>query len=177
MASERSMTYKKKSSDKESSGKRSTGQSSHDSNKLSDEEMGAIKSSWEKVKSLDPTYEFTGILLFKGIFEIAPQALELFSFKDEPDLYKSEKLKKHAMGVMRAVEAAVMDFSGMQTALKDLGAKHVPRGILPEHYDVVGQAVIKTLEQGLGDGFTDELRDTWLKLYTNVKESMIKDNY
>ena len=139
--------------------------------------MGAIKASWEKVKGLDPTYEATGVLLFKNIFEIAPQALDLFSFKDEEDLYESAALKKHASGVMKAIEAAVNDFGGIQTALKDLGARHVKRGILPEHYDVVGQAIIKTLEQGLGNGFSDYLRESWTKVYGMVKESMIKDNY
>lgn len=33
---------------------------------------------------------------FKRIFEIAPGALQLFSFKDEKDVYNSAALKKHA---------------------------------------------------------------------------------
>ena len=38
-----------------------------------------------------------GVLLFKKIFEIAPEALGLFSFKDEEDVYNSPKLKAHAL--------------------------------------------------------------------------------
>jgi hypothetical protein len=43
---------------------------------------------------------------------------ELFSFKDEPNLEESPKLKKHAMSVMNTVDVAVK-------GLEDLG-KLVP---------------------------------------------------
>ena len=33
------------------------------------------------------------------------------------------------------------------------------------HYDTVGAALIWTLEAGLGDQFTDDVRDAWLAAY------------
>jgi len=78
---------------------------------------------------------------------------------------------------MRAVEKAVNDFSGSTESMRSRGARHVKRGILKEHYDVVGQAMIKTLETGLGDAMTDELRECWIKVYGMVKDTMISNNY
>ena len=46
--------------------------------------------------------------------------------------------------------AALDDLSEVVPFLTELGKKHVPRGILPEHYPVVGQALLDTLEAGLG---------------------------
>ena len=79
-----------------------------------------------------------GVALFKNIFEIAPQALQLFSFKDEPNLYESPKLKKHGKMVIKAVEKALFEFVSQTEALKSLGERHVPNGVVPAHYDVVG---------------------------------------
>jgi nitric oxide dioxygenase len=41
-----------------------------------------------------------------------------------------------------------------------------------EHYAPVGAALIWTLEQGLGDSFTDETREAWLIAYTAIAETM-----
>jgi len=41
----------------------------------------AVEDSWAKVETLGA--ETVGVLLFKSIFEIAPEALALFSFKGE----------------------------------------------------------------------------------------------
>ena len=38
--------------------------------------------------------------------------------------------------------------------LQDLGLSHAKRGILPEHYPVVGKALINTLRAGLKKQFT-----------------------
>lgn len=51
--------------------------------------------------------EPTGVAFFLKIFEIAPEALQLFSFKNESNLAQSPKLKSHALKVMQTVDVAV----------------------------------------------------------------------
>ena len=80
--------------------------------------------------------------MFRHIFEIAPEALQMFSFKDEPDLYESPKLKKHGVNVIKMVDSALADFAGYKDKLEKLGTRHVPRGVEIPHYEVVGQAFI-----------------------------------
>lgn len=50
-------------------------------------------------------------------------------------------------------------------ALQHLGRSHVKYGVQDSHYAVVGQALIWTLAQGLGDQFTDEVRSAWVATY------------
>ena len=64
-----------------------------------------VEKSWAKVAALG--VENVGVLLFKNIFTVAPEALELFSFKNEPDLYDSPKLKAHGANVVSTVGKAV----------------------------------------------------------------------
>ena len=47
---------------------------------------------------------------------------------------------------------------------------HAPSLFLP--LQPVGQALIYTLQTGLGDKFTEEVKEAWLKLYAVVQQLM-----
>ena len=53
-----------------------------------------------------------------------------------------------------------------------LGAKHVAYGVKDAHYDAVGAALLYTLEKGLGDDWTPELKDAWTETYIAVSGIM-----
>ena len=55
-----------------------------------------------------------------------------------------------------------------------MGKAHVKYGALAEHYDLVGQALIKTLSDALQAKFTDEVKESWLALYKVIKDTMIE---
>jgi len=138
-------------------------------------QVDAVTASWDKVAALGA--ETVGVLLFKRIFEIAPEALQFFSFKDEPNLYESDALKKHGALVVSTVGTAVAglkDIEKLAPVLKNLGKAHAGKGIVAAHYDVVGQALIDTLQAGLGDeAFTEEVKEAWLSVYGVVKATML----
>ena len=69
-----------------------------------------VENSWKKVAALG--VENVGVLLFKNIFTIAPEALELFSFRNEPNLYDSLTLKAHGVNVVNTVGKAVAGLRG-----------------------------------------------------------------
>ena len=132
-----------------------------------------VQRTWELVAA---NLEANGVAFFKEIFTLAPEALSLFSFKDEPNLFESAKLKTHATKVMSTVGVAVaglVDVGKLVPVLKGLGAKHVGYGVLPAHYEVVGQALLNTLEKGLGELWTPEVRAAWSSVYGVVSSTMI----
>jgi hemoglobin-like flavoprotein len=57
-------------------------------------------------------------------------------------------------------------------ALQDLGRKHVAYGTQAAHYGPVGEALLWTLERGLGPDFTPEVRDAWVATYALVADVM-----
>jgi hemoglobin-like flavoprotein len=57
-------------------------------------------------------------------------------------------------------------------ALRALGMRHRGYGVDEAHYATVGQALIETLELGLGAGFTADVRDAWLATYSMIAGTM-----
>lgn len=53
-----------------------------------------------------------------------------------------------------------------------LARRHVGYGVQPQHYDVVGAALVWTLEQGLGQDFTPQVRQAWLSAYSTLACAM-----
>lgn len=139
---------------------------------LTADDLNKVKAQWASVVAMDPSFETQGVLLFRNIFTLAPAALEFFSFKDEENLYESEKLKKHGAAVFKSIEAAVVDFAGVQQKVIAMGDRHNKKGILTAHYEVVGQAVLQTLGMALGDQFTDEMKTIWTMVYVLVQKTM-----
>lgn len=56
--------------------------------------------------------------------------------------------------------------------MRALGARHAGYGVRDEHYDTVGAALLWTLGQGLGETFTDDVRDAWTSAYTLLATTM-----
>ena len=59
----------------------------------------------------------------------------------------------------------------------NLAKRRLAYGVRPEHYAIVGTALIWTLEQALGDEFTPALRTAWSAAYSTLSESMIASAY
>jgi hemoglobin-like flavoprotein len=127
-----------------------------------------VTSTWKLVEA---NLEANGVAFFRNVFRIAPGALQLFSFRDVPNLYESKELKTHAVKVMSTVGVAVAglnEVAKLIPVLVMLGKKHLTYGVLPAHYDVVGQALLETLEMGLGEHWTPAAKHAWGAVYGTV---------
>lgn len=120
------------------------------------------------------------------LFEINPDVSRLFKFTDgfettDEAMYKQQVFKNHASGVILAVSAAVdlLEKGNMEKltiVLNELGATHLSLGLdlKKEHYDLVGEALLDTLEKTLGDQFTPETKAAWSGLYAIITEKMME---
>ena len=55
-----------------------------------------------------------------------------------------------------------------------MGRRHGELYKIPdESYDVVGEALIWTLDYGLGEAFTEEIKSAWLEIYTQLSRIML----
>jgi nitric oxide dioxygenase len=45
-------------------------------------------------------------------------------------------------------------------------------GVRTEHFDVAGTALLWTLEQGLGEGFTPAVRDAWIAAWDVIADAL-----
>lgn len=72
-----------------------------------------------------------------------------------------------------AVNMLGPDLGPVTHALHLLGAKHVCYGVLPEHYPIVGEALLSTLETALGNSWTPRIKNGWTAIYGFVSSTMI----
>ena len=71
---------------------------------------------------------------------------------------------------------AVAGLSRLDTlvpAVQALGRRHAGYGVRAEHFAPVGAALLWTLEKGLGEAFTADVREAWAVAYTILSQTMI----
>lgn len=122
-----------------------------------------VQDSWQKVAA------------------IAPQAAELFYqnlFAADPSLkplFKGE-MPEQGKKLMQMIGAAVgklNDLPALVPILQGLGKRHAGYGVQDSHYQTVGAALLKTLDQGLGADFTEEVKEAWTAVYTVMADVMV----
>ena len=122
-----------------------------------------VQSSFQHVL---PIADVAGLLFYERIFTMAPEARALFG----------DDIALQASRTMAAVKTAVDgldDVDQIAPFLVRLGARHVRYGVQPEHFDLVGGALLWTLEQGLGDAFTPEVHDAWAAAFGLIARAML----
>ncbi|GAB5379792.1 MAG: globin family protein [Aliiglaciecola sp.] len=119
---------------------------------------------------------------FMQVAPIAPKAAELFYaklFELDPNLkplFKGDMTEQGAK-LMKMIGMAVNslnDLDALVPVVQSLGKRHVDYGVEDEHYDTVGEALLWTLGQGLGDAFDQEVEAAWTKTYVTLA-SVMKD--
>jgi nitric oxide dioxygenase len=55
--------------------------------------------------------------------------------------------------------------------------RHVSYDAKPEHYPVVGGALLWTLEKGLGEAWTSDVASAWTAAYGTLSTFMISEAY
>jgi hemoglobin-like flavoprotein len=122
-----------------------------------------VQKTFDKVR---PISEIAAELFYKHLFELNP------SFKS---LFKGD-MKKQGRMLMQMLDFAVKGIDQPDTILptiQDLGKRHVGYGVKEEYYGKVGEALLWTLEQGLGEDFTPEVKEAWAEAYKLLSDVMI----
>jgi hemoglobin-like flavoprotein len=60
----------------------------------------------------------------------------------------------------------------IRLAVRQLGARHAAYGVERRHYELVGTALIWTLDKCLGEAFTPETKAAWWSTYAFLAETM-----
>lgn len=62
----------------------------------------------------------------------------------------------------------------LSAALKSLGTRHIRYGVLPDHYPMVGAALLATFELHLKEAWTLEVKQAWQDAYAAVTQLMLE---
>ncbi|GAB2554477.1 globin family protein [Spirosoma areae] len=124
-----------------------------------------VKESYQLVAGLP--VETVGQLFYDRLFATAPEVRPLFSRTSVPE--QSKKL----LATLTYVITRLDRLDSVVTDVQALARRHVHYGVQEHHYVLVGQALLWTLEQGLGEAWTPEVQAAWQACYTLLSEIMI----
>jgi nitric oxide dioxygenase len=122
-----------------------------------------IQSSFAKVA---PISEQAAAIFYARLFELAPPVRVLFKGDMTEQGRKLMAMLKTVVGTLDKLDVLV-------PVAQRLAERHVAYGAQPAHYAVVGQALLDTLQAGLGDAFTPETREAWTTAYGTLSSVMI----
>ena len=127
-----------------------------------------VKQSWDIIARID--FEIVGGAFYIRLFQIAPELKSLF---------KSTSMTEQSMklGCMLSYVISKYDMDEMLTEARSLGARHIHFGVKDEHYKAVGEALLWTLEEGLGAYWNVELSTAWKEFYEIVSTHMMAAKY
>ncbi len=114
---------------------------------------------------VEPIADEAASLFYTRLFELDPSLRGMFPH----DLRQQRAKLMHVLGIaVRGLDR----LDQLVPVVELLGRRHAGYGVRPAHYDTVAEALLWTLEQGLGDGFTPEVRDAWTAVYTVLATTM-----
>jgi hemoglobin-like flavoprotein len=85
--------------------------------------------------------------------------------------------RRKLMASLAVVVRGLSDLSSILPAASTLAKRHVDYGAKPEHYPVVGAALLWTLARALGPRWTPEVAAAWAAAYTTLSDFMIEAAY
>lgn len=106
-------------------------------------------------------------LFYGRLFEIAPMVRRMFP----QDMTEQ---KKKLMTMLGMVVSGLTKLDALVPAVRALGKRHAAYDVHEEHFAPVGAALLWTLEQGLGDDFTPEVKEAWATAYGILSKVMIE---
>jgi class 3 adenylate cyclase/hemoglobin-like flavoprotein len=130
--------------------------------KLVPTQVELVQSSFEKVK---PISDKTAELFYQRLFELDPSLRPLF----KGDLKEQER---QLMATLALVVEDLRQPDKIMGPVQNLGRSHAGYGFKAEYYDIVGEALLWTLAQRLGEEFTAPVRKAWEETYTFLSEIM-----
>lgn len=131
---------------------------------MNKEEIYILQNSFNLV---EPIADTAASLFYARLFELDPSLRSMFKsdLKDQ-----GEKL----MSTLKLVVVGLDNPEKIIPAVQSLGKRHSGYGVQPQHYAKVGEALLWTLEKGLGDAYTPEVENAWKNAFALLSGLMLE---
>ena len=128
------------------------------------EQIELIERSFEAIK---PNADSFVNSFYKNLFAAYPEAKPLFETTD------MAVPKKNLFNSLVLVVENLRMPDVLDQVLREWGAGYVKYGALPEHYPLIGNALLITFKQYLGACWTPEIKQAWIDAYGVISQIML----
>ncbi len=112
-----------------------------------------------------PIADDVAALFYRRLFEIDPSLESMF----KGDMAAQ---RRKLMVMLTAAVKGLPRLDRLIPVLQDLGRRHADSGVDDRHYATVGEALLWTLEKGLGAEFTPDVKEAWTTVYGVLASTM-----
>ena len=131
---------------------------------MTSEQIALIKKTWNAFRGVDPG--MVGEVFYSRLFYTSPKLRKMFD-RSMTDQYKK------LIDMLSLMVARLDKLDEISEEIKQLGIRHASYGVKPAHYKLVGEALLWTLEKGLGNDWNLEVKKAWSSCYDMISETMI----
>ena len=132
---------------------------------MTDAEIRLVKQSWRTLRAIDPV--IVGDLFYSKLFMANPSLRNMFPKKMDEQYNK-------LMDMLSVIIARLDRMDELNEDIAAMARRHVHYGVRPAHYKLVGNALLWTLRQGLGQDWTLDVEQAWTKCYSNLADTMMR---
>jgi hemoglobin-like flavoprotein len=115
-----------------------------------------------------PQKEAFAEAFYNRLFTLYPQTKNLFAKTD------MKRQQSSLIATLAAVVNGASNGDNIIPVIEQLGLRHNSYNVKPEHYPLVGQALLETLKEFLGKDWTPETEATWTTAYQVISQTMQK---
>jgi hemoglobin-like flavoprotein len=130
---------------------------------MTKEQRALVRESWLRCQ---PTVRQAGAQFYERLFALDPAVRRFFAGTD------MAAQQRKLVGMLTEIVTQLDRPETLVPNVSALGRQHVHYGVRDADYETVGAALLWTIEQGLGDGFTPAVRQAWTEAYLLVATLM-----
>jgi hemoglobin-like flavoprotein len=129
---------------------------------LTEDEFDLVRASFREIA---PAGAEAAAMFYDRLFVLAPRLRAIFPADLDAQCAK-------LMTMLGVVVAQLHRLEALRALVGDMARRHHGYGARPEHYALVGEALLWMLERRLGEAFTPAHRAAWTRAYAALAAAM-----
>lgn len=129
------------------------------------EQIKIVKKTWRMLNGIDP--KLIGDAFYSKLFTDHPSLRKLFP----------ENMEQQYIKLVDMLTSIIIHLDKPQDISDDIASmakRHIGYGVKPGHYEMVGNALLWTLEVALEKEWTEEVKEAWTTCYQSLTKAMLE---
>ncbi len=132
---------------------------------MNEKQIKLVKSSWSLFRKIDP--QIIGDVFYSRLFQQMPSLKAMFRSPMNDQYTK-------IVDTLSMIVSRLDNLEQITEEITQLAIRHTGYGVRPAHYKLVGDALLWTLEKGLGNDWNEETAGAWSLCYKLLSDTMIQ---
>lgn len=121
--------------------------------------------SWRRLRGIDPA--LIADVFYSKLFLGRPDIRQLFPKNMEEQYQKLVDMLSQMVARLEQPDRLLQE-------IHEMGRRHKDYGVTPAHYALVGEALLWTLEKGLGSDWNAATAEAWTACYQLIADQMLE---